>query len=60
LPGLSGEELARRARALRPHLGVVFATGGQHVSEVPGYVVLRKPYDLPSLLAVLEVNRPGA
>jgi PAS domain S-box-containing protein len=57
LPGLSGEELAKRARAMREHIGVVFATGEQHVSEVPGYRVLRKPYDLPSLLAALAVVR---
>lgn len=58
LPGLSGEDLARRARVLRPQLSVVFATGGQHISEVEGYAVLRKPYDLPSLLAALETGRP--
>jgi PAS domain S-box-containing protein len=59
LPGLSGEQLARRARVLRPHLAVVFATGGQHVSEIAGYTVLRKPYDLSALLAVLEAGRPA-
>jgi PAS domain S-box-containing protein len=55
LPGMSGEELAIEARALRYDLGVVFATGNHHhVSKVPGCLVLRKPYDTVSIEAVLR------
>jgi PAS domain S-box-containing protein len=54
LPGMSGEELAIRARNLRSDLGVVFATGGHHVSSVPGHLVLQKPYDTMSMEAVLR------
>jgi CheY-like chemotaxis protein len=54
LPGMSGEELAIRARVLRSDLGVIFATGGHHVSKVSGYFVLRKPYDTVSVVAVLR------
>ncbi len=46
LPGLSGPDLARRARAVAPHVGVVFATGDRHVEDsVEGAVLLNKPYD---------------
>lgn len=46
LPGLSGPELAVRARAIEPGVGVVFATGDNAVPyAVAGSVVLSKPYD---------------
>jgi PAS domain S-box-containing protein len=54
LPGMSGEELAIRARALRPDLAIVFATGDRHASKVPGCFVLHKPYDTVSMAAVLR------
>jgi CheY-like chemotaxis protein len=54
LPGMSGEELALQARVLRRDLAVIFATGNHHVSKVPGYFVLRKPYDTVSMAALLR------
>ncbi|MBB5711293.1 PAS domain S-box-containing protein [Sphingomonas xinjiangensis] len=48
LPGASGASLAARARELRPSVGVVFATGNDHVpgvEEGAGVVLLAKPYD---------------
>jgi PAS domain S-box-containing protein len=54
LPGMSGEELAVQARALRGDLAVVFATGDHHVSAVPGAMMLRKPYDTVTIEAVLR------
>jgi PAS domain S-box-containing protein len=54
LPGMSGEQLALEARALRADLAVVFATGDRHVSAVPGAMVLRKPYDTVTIEAVLR------
>ncbi|HZZ12875.1 MAG TPA: PAS domain S-box protein [Paraburkholderia sp.] len=54
LPGMSGEELAEKARALRHELKVVFATGADHVSTLPGCWLLRKPYDTVTLEAVLK------
>ena len=49
LPGMSGEELAVRARALLPAVGVVFASGQDHACKLSGVVVLRKPYDSSAL-----------
>jgi PAS domain S-box-containing protein len=48
LPGASGANLAERARELRPQVGVVFATGNDHVpalEEGAAAVLLPKPYD---------------
>ena len=45
LPGMSGEELARRAREVASDIGVVFATGHDHfASRLADCVVLVKPY----------------
>jgi len=47
LPGISGVELARRAREADPALGVVFATGDRAAAReagVPRAVVLVKPF----------------
>lgn len=54
LPGLSGPELAVRARAVVPSVGVVFATGDYSVANaVAGAVVLNKPYDDEALGAAI-------
>jgi PAS domain S-box-containing protein len=48
LPSMNGPELAGRARAIRPSIGVVFATGDRHApaaGAVDGAVILSKPYD---------------
>jgi CheY-like chemotaxis protein len=58
LPGMSGEELAACARASLPSIGVVFASGQDNDSDLPGVVVLRKPYDSAALdLAVREARK---
>jgi CheY-like chemotaxis protein len=47
MPGMSGVELARKARQLRPELRVLLSTGyaGDHPEVVEGdWEVLRKPY----------------
>ncbi|CAN5305873.1 PAS domain-containing protein [soil metagenome] len=55
LPGLSGPELAVRARAVAPMIGVVFATGDNAVSgAVAGAVVLTKPYGDDALGAAVK------
>ena len=46
---MSGEELAVRARALLPAVGVVFASGQDHACKLSSVVVLRKPYDSSAL-----------
>lgn len=57
LPDIAGSELAKRVRALKPQVGIVFATGR---SEVPGFDghgpfrLLKKPYQLPQLEHVLS------
>ncbi len=59
LPGMSGDMLAAEARVLAPGIRIVFATGKGEVSNWPDAVVLRKPYDLMALAAVL-VNAVAA
>jgi putative addiction module CopG family antidote len=52
LPGLSGPELAVRARAIQPRIGIVFATGESDVAmgkNDPGVTILPKPYDMIAL-----------
>jgi PAS domain S-box-containing protein len=53
LPGMSGDMLAAEARVLAPGIRIVFATGKGEVNNWPDAVVLRKPYDLMALAAVL-------
>jgi len=56
LPGMSGTDLAKRAREVRPDIGVVFATGH---SDLPALaagrpaVLLQKPYDAREIAAAL-------
>ena len=52
LPGVSGDTLASRARALKPSLAIVFASGYDKPEKhsVDGQsILLRKPYDAPAL-----------
>ena len=44
LPGLSGPQLSRKARTMRPGIGVVFATGDASVPDAEDAIVLSKPY----------------
>ena len=57
LPDGDGLELVARARALRPDLPVVVASGRAHVGE--GYVVLAKPYDGVGLRAAVDAALAG-
>ena len=54
LPGLPGDVLAARARALLPGLKVVFATGQLHADADPRDLVLHKPYDMNALTEVMR------
>ena len=55
LPGASGPDLARRARELRPHVTVVFATGdASSVAQESGATVLAKPYGVRDLLDAID------
>jgi DNA-binding response OmpR family regulator len=61
LPGVSGDVFAAEARAMRPSLRIVFATGMGHIPD-PGLggggpVLLRKPYDAQSIEAALKAAR---
>ena len=52
LPGMSGTELAERARQLHPGIGLVFATGDTELEcreGRPQAAILCKPYDAASL-----------
>jgi FixJ family two-component response regulator len=53
LPGMSGDALAAQARSKVPGIRIVFATGNGEVANWPDAVVLRKPYDLQSLVRAL-------
>ncbi len=58
-PGQSGMDLAARARAVLPEVGIVFATDAagrpEPASAVPeGAVLLAKPYDLADLADCLQ------
>jgi PAS domain S-box-containing protein len=62
LPGLSGSAFADQARALRPRIGIVFATGDDHAPDLAGAgsaaYLLRKPYDSLGLAAALRAVAP--
>ncbi len=59
LPGLAGDVIADRARALRPGLPVVFMTGSYGLQFVlPHDPILRKPFSEEQLLAALERAAP--
>ncbi|QZI68030.1 response regulator [Pseudomonas protegens] len=50
LPGMNGRELAERARQLRPHLPVLFASGYAESIDVPaGMSVIGKPFSIDQL-----------
>lgn len=49
LPGMSGPELAEKARKIRPSIGLVFATGDSGLKISIEAEVLHKPYDHKSL-----------
>lgn len=57
LPGLiDGWDIAEQARALRPDLPVIYASAYSYVTprQVPGSVVLEKPYKPEALLEALD------
>ncbi|KFI07551.1 hypothetical protein JN27_08130 [Massilia sp. BSC265] len=60
MPGIWGDALAARARSRAPGVRIVFATGNGEVANWPDAVVLRKPYDLQSLVQVLGRQALGA
>ena len=55
MPGLSGIELARRARILRPSMQVVLVSGFsvEYGELAPDTVILRKPWDKRDLVAAI-------
>ncbi|MEG3177461.1 PAS domain-containing protein [Sphingomonas sp. RB3P16] len=55
LPGLSGPEFADKARALRPEVGIVFATGDTAaVDAAVDAILLAKPYGARELALAVE------
>ena len=62
LPGASGAELVAHARAARPDLGVVFASGDAAPllrGELTGSIVLAKPYNADQLAAAVRTALGG-
>lgn len=66
MPGMDGAELARAAKAIRPELKVVFASGYAETEALEaivgsGATILRKPFTVENLSALVgEALRPGA
>ena len=57
LPGVSGADFARTARALRPGVGIVFATGDTAaVADETHAIMLEKPYGLDALAAAVMAS----
>lgn len=54
LPGMSGPQLAERARRIHPEIGIVFATGDAHVPDAGEAEILSKPYDSSTLDAAVQ------
>ncbi len=62
LPGMSGDELARQARRIRPQIRIIFASGD--VSKAPAdkadsAYLLRKPYDVKDLAKAMAAVQPS-
>ncbi|WP_181703088.1 PAS domain-containing protein [Chthonobacter albigriseus] len=65
MPGMNGAEVARRIRAERPHLPIVFASGYSDTAAIeaatgPATTLLRKPFRIDDLQAVLANALAGA
>lgn len=61
LPGMDGRELAARARALRPSLPILFASGYAESLEVPtGMHVIGKPFSIDQLRDKVKSLLPDA
>jgi CheY-like chemotaxis protein len=64
LPGISGAEVHRRLRANRAtrHLPIIFLSGATSfdlsVAGIQDGVLLRKPFQIPDLLAMVNANLP--
>lgn len=63
LPGMSGPQLAERARSLRAGVGIVFATGSEQSAHKDRRgdeaLLLRKPYDSAGLAQILRSRTTG-
>jgi PAS domain S-box-containing protein len=63
MPGISGIELALAVRTRWPRLPVVLTSGYSHVLAEQGshgFELLKKPYSLEGLIALLQHNAAGA
>jgi signal transduction histidine kinase len=62
MPGMTGLELTRRARTLKPDLPIILATGYADIAggEEPGVPRLDKPYRADKLAATLAAVLDGA
>ena len=65
MPGMNGAELAVAARRLHPALPIVFVTGFAETDQLesalgPGAPVLRKPFGMDELAAIVAANLPGS
>ncbi|MGX4805507.1 response regulator [Bradyrhizobium guangdongense] len=59
MPGMNGAEVARRARALRPNMPIVLASGYSESAALDGFTreytrLLRKPFKIIELQSALD------
>ncbi len=54
MPGMTGDELARQAQAIRPDLKIVLTSGYVDGISLPHVPFLRKPYRLSDLAALVK------
>ncbi len=64
MPGMNGAEVALAARQRHPDLPIVFASGYSDTAAIesavgPGAIVMRKPFRIEQLQAVLALARPA-
>ena len=63
MPGMSGIELGQQINARWPHLEVILTSGYSHVlveEGAHGFPLLKKPYSVDGLLAILRQAAPAA
>jgi DNA-binding NtrC family response regulator len=65
MPGMSGEQLLRHVRQMRPELPVIVLTGMGEAGAPPGlieagaFAILEKPGDLDDLIRAVEAAHPA-
>lgn len=59
LGGITGEALALSMKEIHPDIAVVFTSGADHQSSIPGAKVIQKPFSIDQLHASIEEALAG-